>query len=446
VAFIEIMRVGNDDLTHQRTNSMTRKRVFIGSFDDKVAQFPWLETQTPALPIHQLVQNVILGRSSLVTDIHLILNPWARKNLENRGDSSILNLIKVGGIEIPRREANFNKLISVQKSAGIPSFMSLKSKDEHLFNWLDEELSGTTAGPACPSSEHIWAGYSRMVGALAKAGYKSLSSIQDHVTEGQFDRVMEEFQRRAVGSRSPSRRDFEGAIGAVLSSDSLPYQQLVMAEQSLMNVANELFHVNFASLLSARLREDILVETMSSAATSSRFDFTQESDAEARLKKNLLTIDYPLAVLEQGNIEKLYSTASPVGRARLQFADVFDRYHDCRASLIELSDVADEYSRRIRESLTRPNDAKHVAQALSLFMAGAGVGLGLLLPGAAPAIMLGGAFWVVGEKLPMLADRAMSSIGRVPQVFRQRAKPYIPLSSPLSRDFVDSHSRAVLKG
>ena len=414
--------------------------IYIGSLDDKVTEYPWpfLTSHDNDYAMLQVLQNILIGRTVLITDIHLLLNKYCRNDLKKLNDSILFNLISAGAIKIPLREDTLEKVIHIQRGAGINSFLELDNQSIDIFCWLDEMFPNGSIGPRSPSSSAIWSGYHNLVNQATNKPYIDLGLSNLMITEEDWLNILEKFKELSTTNKTASRKEFEEAINYALNlkANTLSPNNSCKTKHSLMNFANELYHINFTACLSAQYNASISVETSIRKQTSHFFQKGKQEIPE-NFHQSILNIQDISYLFDLRNIERLFSTASNLGRARIEFSEIFQKFHQGLASFKMLSEAGRQYSELLKKDLVKPKRISKVSTCLSLCIAGIGAGIGMVSTSPISTFAMAGLFWITDRYIPK------TLAGQILKLVELLKRNPIPLhakgthiNSPLDRDFL----------
>lgn len=409
--------------------------VYLGSMDDQVTEYPWPVKTDDQYAIQQLLQNVLIGRTALVTDIHLVLNDACWTDLKKKERSALVGLIRAGALKIPKREETLSGMIEAQKSAGILSFRELPKEKIDFFHWLDEEFPSDSLGPSIASSSEIWTGYETLMKDLMQRDFEALDFDPKIVNEKDWDLIKLKYENFALQNGKGSRHEFTEAVNYVLTYKNGSSHLLRPAKQALMNIANEAYHINFAAILNRSLTSSVSVETAVGKRTMEAFEQTRTPEEVTQLK-TILTIQDSGSLMDPVNVEKLFSTASRAGKIRAEFARIFSDYHAGNVEFKDLQEAAEAYQNVLNVDLVLPKSRTDmIGKPLSLIVTGTGVAVGFLTQtGPVGAVVLGGIFWYLDKTFPnFVAPKILSLFGKVP---RGKRAQFSTISAPLNSDFL----------
>ena len=232
----------------ERTTPIT---LYLGCFDDKVAQFPWVKRLSNRDLLTSIAHQILLGRQSFVTDAHLFLNPQIYRDVLHDDNSALRYLVNAGQIRIPRRTKTFRALIEEQQQAEILSFKAMSPETIEDIERLDEQMSGFGRNLMGPPSQQIWRGFDLLAQEFSQKPFASLGLDRSEVSEDSWKRFVDVFQSVNPHERR-SRKQWEAAIDATEPYHDADLSDISTRKRRLMNIGNEIYHINHPRCAGAR--------------------------------------------------------------------------------------------------------------------------------------------------------------------------------------------------
>lgn len=424
-----------------------RECIYIGSIDDKVEEFPWAYYNRELFPIEQILKNFLIGREIYVTDIHLILNEFCRMDLRKKEESILFGMMRAGILRVPRRENSLSQLVKIQKDAGIISFNELEPEDIELFHWLDEQLPNDKLGPKAPESSVVWDGFHALANMFFDLVPNPFSFSQDMLSDDDWYDVINTYNSLASETKVPSRKEYEAAVDAMLIKRNLYPKEITFIKRILMNFGNQVFHMNYSSLLSYKYNKTVLVETAALNSTLSMFDTSEINNPFNGINK-LINIQDIYSIWNLENIGLLTSKHHPLGVARKDFIDAFIYFGNGNISVKEVTDIGCKYSDALKKHVKQPRKHSFINSSIDLCYCGISTAIGAL-SGFSPlgTAAIGGCFWVTSQITQFsLTGKIVRFMGNLSSNLKFKNEfNSLSLSAPINPNLIKNHNVIVKK-
>jgi hypothetical protein len=382
---------------------------YAGALDDMVVWYPWPKISISRDSLNErLAHSVVVGAPLLLNDGYLLLN---RACLESLGfnSSPLRVLLNEGYVRVLSRTASqsFEDLVLQGAKKGIPSYARLL-KDK-------KKLSGVlkVVGPleASLRSKGGFVGWPRydltntyvaLIRCLMSRRHEE-RGVPD-IPERVFDAVATEFLRRMSNEPHAPRSEWERVAQNEARSD----RQIHL----LMQLANEVYHLNFGIGISAAAPADlppnreIAVQTRMPDGLSNFYKTHQprvDPDSLPRPPTLPGGVDY-----SNGNIlMAFFNTSQSVGAARQTYLAAHASFLDGRLPGAAMVKASQEYQGQINEYLlTFAPRGKRTLKAVNAAVAVSTVLVGIQLPGALPAAVIAAvAFYGTEFLAPTVMER-----------------------------------------
>jgi len=325
------------------------RKVYLGSFDDRVLEYPW-ELRKPNLGsyINLIIQNVLIGSRPVVNDGYCVNNRILRKAIFEDKNPLLHKVIESGNIIIPGRHSSFNKLVEEQADKGIETFREIPDSVLREMDGVDRQLVQANAREVGPNSSDVWNSYFFMISKIQGKTPSELGLSPRQVTERDLNTTLEKFLNYPTEGKPPSRNEWEKILLNLAKQKKL--SQRYVTVHALMALANEYYHTNFVSNLNTN-SPTVGVETRFTKALS---DYYRED----KLALDHAPGDIPLIEIPAQNqpftdkaIELILDPNTGVGSARLYFIKSLDQLTNKELggdSLKILIGAADTYNRELK--------------------------------------------------------------------------------------------------
>lgn len=295
--------------------------LYLGSLDDVVTRFPWTG-QRQALGFNQtLLNNLLFGSPCLINDGYVVQSEQALAGIKRPGESSLIEVLVEEGFATILCRSDPRLMLEAMVSGGVTSHGSLANDPEvqaAMDVWSDK-LESTGAFRQWPNAD-IGQGFYKLARLVHNAPRETLGLTA--LPEPLFRAIVGDFITAFEATPKAARTLWQQA--ATRHCDAIVNSQTkVTALAEAMNFANEIYHVNFAGILSGYWEDPVSLDTrlnplffwMLSDVEAFEVDDTPSSDAQAM----------PVAALPWGQIEVDISDGEVVARPFLtEGRDEFD--------------------------------------------------------------------------------------------------------------------------
>ncbi len=423
--------------------------VFLGSLDDELQRWP------PAYAINRAYLNalvtkcLLIGDTMIVSDGHVFQNPYAQDEFFQRPDSPIAHLVRHGEIRIAQRTASLSELPQRLQNKGPDSFKRSFDEFDAGIRRLDDYIGRNGLRLIGPEPEAFWNGYASISKDVLKHSAAALGlgagQLSDDVWQAFVDAYGGYFQSK---DRAPSRQQWMYAIDHVLGPEWVRSSASKQTGRILMNLANEISHINSAACLSRHCSLQIGVETASGAWSRQALLSSNVLHDQPGRFETLLSVPWPNNILSNNSIDVLLSSASEVSGARREFIEALRKLRAGHGSVEELQRAGEPYSRLLREHFSKPVIQAYLVPALSFALMSIGFSLQAFGSAAIVGLASGGfglscLAWIADQYLPwQLSQLIEFPHHRDRRVERAASgETGIPtLASPLKHEFVDAHT------
>jgi hypothetical protein len=330
---------------------------YIGSFDDKVQEYPWAYCEVDSRLIEETIFRpaIFPNETLLINDGYILLNTTLRRQLLN--PNSPLRAMFENGLArvISRGHDNPRDIVESRAASGVQSFARMKE----CADW------SRTTGPALASLKDwdTWT-ISPPAKDLSKAFAKMILRLRDRKEcfkyqqlEAALQRCLDDFQSciNDRGCRSP-RTDWEHIVNA-----NCPSKRIYA--KHLMGVANEAYHVAMAACLAghsvANDGDWFGVETRVSAACIDFIDAASQPNSRSdRQRHSDIVLSVPEIDHTDGGLVRdlieggmTYQSVSSSREAFHKELSDFLSPHAGEDDVEELRSACDAYSRSLSQAL-----------------------------------------------------------------------------------------------
>jgi hypothetical protein len=349
-ASAKLIRAMSTRLEIQETSPANHVRwTYTGVLDDMVQSYPWpnIKITKKSLDV-QLAYAVATGTPMLINDGYLILNPACFQSL-SKADSPLRTLINKRYIRVLSRNPNKSLVQVVTNGAdqGISTYQKLREKKQwdtvqRTLDNFQSDLENKDSFVGWPRID-LTASYLRLMHALADLPHadRGLDNVEDKL----FREIVDCFDKELSKASGTPRSKFEKIIKEKASKSQ---------RQSLMEMANEIYHHNFGIALTANPPEgfegtEIAVQTRLSKA------FLPLYKSHTPRIKQVSTL--PLQICLPGNVDysngnllvPLFDTEHPVGKSRSDYFRLRARYLAGEIDETDMIEMTNQYQRLLNE-------------------------------------------------------------------------------------------------
>jgi hypothetical protein len=339
---------------------------YAGDLDDMVEAYPWpsIKTATKRALDVRLAFHAVTGTRLLINDGYLILNPACFASLRDQ-NSPLRVLLNQGVVRVLSRQSSHSleDVVVDGGKQGIATYQNLlqsKKKWKATRKVLDQVQKDLTQDSFCgwPSPD-LTPSYLELMLRLAQLPYEKRGM---EVPDDVFQDVVNRFHSELSHSPNRPRSRWEEIVRKCSQAHF----------QSLMQLANEVYHHNFGVALAASPPADlppsseISVQTrMSKAFLGLYKTHTPELTTPQSIPPQLQLpggVDYS----QGSSLALLFLKEQPLGKSRTNYLNVRTRYLVGKADAREITDATKEYQAQLNEHLDRCPHEKlptHIASA-----------------------------------------------------------------------------------
>jgi hypothetical protein len=356
---------------------------YAGTLDDVLLRYPWPNVKVTRRNLDlQLFYSVATGTPLLINDGYLVLNPACQDALGDRR-SPIRVILQAGYLKILSRTPTNSLETMVLEGAkhGISSYANLVDSP----SWVqireslartDQDLEGKDCFAGWPRID-LTGSYRVLMEKLSKLDHKKRGLIG--VNRDVFQRVYDLFENELCKDASKPRTKWEDLVMQKVAS--------ARARDSLMQMANEVYHHNFGIGLSARPPRElentqIAVQSRTSEPFSNLYESYSPRDLDSpdRVPRIILPkgVDY-----SDGNlIHPFLDFGDSLCKRRHAYLRSRAEWQNGACGIDEFENATADYQNAIDEYLTRyvphPTIAAHVlsgsVSVATIWLGLAGVG------------------------------------------------------------------------
>lgn len=233
--------------------------LYLGTLDDKVTDYPWTGERRGLGFNKVLLQNFLFGEDAYVNDGYILQSEEALLGIRREGTDSLLEVLAdAGHIKVLCR-TDPKDMAKKMVDGGVSSharFANDPIVQEAMTSWSNT-LHKTGAYQQWPSVD-IGQGFYKIVKMLKAAPEDSLSF--DELPVALYRRISTEFLV-AFEYEPKAARDKWEKIAQKHCEKLLDSERSKLALREIMNLANEIYHFNFAGILSGEQSEAVSAET-----------------------------------------------------------------------------------------------------------------------------------------------------------------------------------------
>lgn len=257
---------------------MTASLTYLGTFDDVVVRYPWPVAVSQAYLKAMIVRHALFGGRLLLNDGYLVSHPLAQAALLERFENPLFGLIDEGFVAILSTEQDILGSIDKRAESGVASFVALKRRTDwpalaQTLGPLSERLRRSGGFVPWPRRD-MGSGFAA---AMARARGPDPSRPRSRKELGlartpkpMLRRVFAKFDEEASRSTEALRTKWERIV--LDEAERRVWGDKTAIRRELMGLANEAYHFNFGSCLSAEREEIVGVETRHSEAFDELLD------------------------------------------------------------------------------------------------------------------------------------------------------------------------------
>lgn len=370
---------------------MVQSLTYLGTFDDVVQRYPWAAPVNEAYLRIMIVRHVLFGGRLLLNDGYLVMHPLLQRALVQGAKNPLLGLIDEGFLAVLSSKDDIVSSIEARASSGVESFVKLR--DSPVWAEMAPTLSAVSnrlrerklflSWPRKDMGSGFAAAMSRARGP--DDAPRPLPDIGlDRTPKGVAERVFGRFQETAARTTEALRTRWENIAQEEVDRAFMLDKRKAMRE--LMGLANEAYHFNFASCLSAEREEVVGVETRYSEAFDELLDTPEIDFDRLRGFAPLKTPHHP-ALFDAAKLRDFIVEGYPSFRKKAAYLDAQSRFLSGRIDGRQFEDASTEYARHIGEyfGADYKSDRQSFMVSLALFSGATVAGLALT-PAAGAAL------------------------------------------------------------
>jgi hypothetical protein len=249
--------------------------VYTGSLDDSVARTPWADIRTNDFR-EVVIRQVLTSEPIGVNDGYIFQSEWAISDLLKGERSLLLELARTGFFKVLCRTKNFDEMPD-RMSGIVATHTSLTKRSDyarikHATSHFGKAILDCNAYASWPEIDIGYGFYAlcvaayRMIGLRHSAAGLGLNDVLRTMTISALHALIQAFEDKPVSIRGRLEGEvIPKIISEFHCNDALAAEFKI----SLMGLANEFYHVNFAALWAAELLpangdQTISVETRAS--------------------------------------------------------------------------------------------------------------------------------------------------------------------------------------
>jgi hypothetical protein len=403
-------------MTNAPSSESLLRWTYAGALDDMVVWHPWPKIKVGRQSLHErLAYSVVAGTPFLLNDGYLVLNEACVKSLEDE-HSPLRVLLNAGYVRVLSRtpSRHFEQLIRDGAKQKIPSYENLlkdKRKLQALIKTVKPiEDSLRTRGYFVDwPKQDLTPTYMALISHLLALPHAARG--MPGVPEREFEAVATQFLHQVSSAPNAPRSQWKTIAEAATCKKKGPLNLL-------MQLANEVYHLNFGIGLAAAAPDnmpvcrEIAVQTRMPVALSEFYKThepkVQSSEPWPQPPALPRGVDYSNGHL----LTEFFDSRQDIGAARQDYLVAHASFLDRTLSSSEMCRIAKEYQQQINQYLLRnaPRGKRTGKLTNAGVTAGAiAVGVGLAsvgIVGVGPAIAIGVvAYFATDFAVPTLLER-----------------------------------------
>ncbi len=238
-------------------NENTQNLVYVGSLDDSVKRHPWQGIPQPSFK-EIIFRHVIIGEPVAINDGYIFQSEWAINDIMHGSESVLRRLVEAKFLKVLCRADNFEDM--PEKMEGdVATHSALKMRGDYLdiqSAALDfgKSLLDNNAYVNWPDVD-IGMGFYRLCGAAKDAirGRVTRKELEEHesinaMMQSALRDLIERFENTPKSIRGTLESE---VIPCVIKSYKCRPAIARTFTKTLMGLANEIYHINFAALMSS---------------------------------------------------------------------------------------------------------------------------------------------------------------------------------------------------
>lgn len=379
---------------------MVQSLTYLGTFDDVVQRYPWAAPINEAYLRTMIVRHVLFGGRLLLNDGYLVMHPLLQRALVQGAKNPLLGLIDEGFLAVLSTKDDILTSISERADSGVQSFVELRKSSlwDDIAPTLDavsHRLRDRKLFLPWPRKDMGYGFAAAMARARGPDGAaRPLADIGLTQTPRRVaERVFFRFEEIAARNTEALRTKWENIAREEVGRAIMLNRRKAMRQ--LMGLANEAYHFNFASCLSAERDEVVGVETRYSEAFDELLDTPEIDFDRLRGFAPLKTPNHP-ALFDAAKLRDFIVEGYPSFRKKAAYLDAQARFLSGRIDGKQFEDVSSEYARHIGEYFGADYVSEKQSFTVSLALFSGATVAGLAMSPAAGAAL--GAVAFVSER------------------------------------------------
>lgn len=332
---------------------MAQSLTYLGTFDDVVQRYPWAAPVNEAYLRTMIVRHVLFGGRLLLNDGYLVMHPLLQRALVQGAKNPLLGLIEEGFLAVLSTQEDIVSSIDARAESGVQSFVALRKSSiwddvAPTLNAVSNRLRERKLFLAWPRKDMGSGFAAAMLRARGpESAVRPLTEIGlNGVPKQLADRVFSRFEETASRTTEALRTRWEEISREEVDRAFLLNRGRAMRE--LMGFANEAYHFNFASCLSAERDETVGVETRYSEAFDELLDTPEIEYDKLRGFAPLKTPNHP-ALFDAAKLRDFIVEGYPSFRKKAAYLEAQTQFLNGRIDGKHFEDASKEYARHIAE-------------------------------------------------------------------------------------------------
>jgi hypothetical protein len=328
-----------------------RPKTYSGLLDDVVQRYPLNEQVAENFFNKSILKNVFFSSNIILNDGYLANHPAARAGIMN--ENSILHkMLEKGFVNILARDKdnpNLTSHIYTMANSGNIEYQ----KTLNLNNWSEIERKLNDIAPYLIDKKYIlpWPnkkmhlGFNRIIQNIFNKTHNDLGLF--YSSDISLDKLNDLYMSYNPSSGNP-RHCFEEAVKKITEH----HDKKNLAQNELMNLANQAYHYNFAMCLSDMLGQPVVADTTIGEAFEDLLDFDDSLEIEL-MDMPLIDIPNNAISLKGHYYYEILNPMTKVGLSKLNFLNCVEEIFNNKDTLDNrkkvLEEAADEYRARLAE-------------------------------------------------------------------------------------------------
>ena len=276
--------------------------LYLGSLDDKTADFPWTG-QRQALSFNQtLLNNLLFGEPCMVNDGYVVQSKEALEGIRRPGESSLIEVLVEEGFATILCRRDPMDMLDAMAAGGVSSHGALASDPQvrqDMEVW-SRKLRDTGSYRNWPPVD-VSKGFFRLARIVERAPAEVLQF--DTLPMPVFRAIVADFITAFEVKPEAARTVWERVARIHCGAMQGGKDKRAAALNEVMNLANEIYQFNFAGIMSANSPEPVSVDTrLNQAFFWMMGDGAERVESAPLEEKREDPVDIPLAAVPWDNV------------------------------------------------------------------------------------------------------------------------------------------------